>query len=115
MRNERNDRLEDFIQDWYWDEPSHEFARKLGRFLLQFLDHINEEGLSRKTINVHSRNGWCICKFECDYGNTTRFSYRRMFSSPAAIHVYWFEQKCTARSLRWVRTGQPGGDCTNIL
>jgi hypothetical protein len=93
MRNRREDRLEDYIQDWYWDRPSHEFARKLGRFLLEFLDHLREEGLSRKTINVHSRNCWCIGKFECDYGNTGRFSYRRMFSSPAASHVYWFEHK----------------------
>ena len=93
MRNEQDDRLEDFIQDWYWDEPSHEFARKLGMFLLQFLDQLRNEWLSRKTINVHSRNCWCIGKFECDYGYKSRFSYRQMFSSPAAAHVYWFEHK----------------------
>ncbi len=87
------DRVEDFIQDWYWDEPSHEFARKLGRFLLEFLDHLHEEGLSRKTINLHSQNCWCIGKFKCDYGYKSKFSYRKMFSSPGAAHVYWFEHK----------------------
>ncbi len=93
MKNIREDRLEGFIQDWYWDRPSHEFARKLGRFLLQFLDYLSEEGLSRKTINIHSRNCWCIGKCECDYGNTDTFSYRRMSSSPAASYVFSFEHK----------------------
>lgn len=93
MRNERDDRLEDFIQDWYWDEPSHKFARKLGKFLLRFLDELRKEGLARKTINIHTRNCWCIGKFECDYGRPERFSPRTMFSTPWADHVYWFEHK----------------------
>ena len=29
-------RLEAFIQDWYWDEASHEFARQAGSFLFPF-------------------------------------------------------------------------------
>lgn len=89
--NER--RLEDFIQDWHCDEPSHRFARDLGEFLLGFLDHLKEEGLARRTINIHARNCWCIGKFECDYGSPDRFSPDTMFSAPWALHVYWFEHK----------------------
>jgi hypothetical protein len=60
--------LEKFIQDWYWDESSHEFARQTGRFLLQFLEHLETTGLSRRTLNKHASNCWLIGKFECDYG-----------------------------------------------
>ncbi|MBA7706730.1 hypothetical protein ES703_115587 [subsurface metagenome] len=28
-----NEEIEDFIEDWYWDKASHEFARQMARFL----------------------------------------------------------------------------------
>ncbi len=54
MNRIREARLEDFIQHWYWDVPSHKFARMLGRFLLKFLDQFREEGLSQRTITFYT-------------------------------------------------------------
>ena len=42
--------LEEYIEDWHWDEQSHEFARQVGAFLFQFMVliglWINENGWS---------------------------------------------------------------------
>lgn len=35
--------LEDFIQDWYYGEPSHRFVKDLGIYLFQFIDHLYEQ------------------------------------------------------------------------
>ena len=60
--------VEKFIEDWYWDEESHQYVRKLGQFLFQFLDSLKEQGLSEKTIRKHRDNCWFIGSFECGYG-----------------------------------------------
>jgi hypothetical protein len=60
--------LEDYIQDWHWDDASHEFARQMGAFLFQFLDHLEASGLSRQTMSKHESNCWCIGRLESSYG-----------------------------------------------
>ena len=42
MADELDQELEDFIQDWHWDEKSHKFAQELGTYLFQFIDHLHE-------------------------------------------------------------------------
>ena len=61
--------LEEFVQDWFWDEQSHEFARQVGAFLFQFMDYLETTGLSRRTLRKHSSNCWCIGSLECSYGS----------------------------------------------
>ena len=66
--------LEEFIRDWYWDSPSHEFARQAGSFLIDFIAYLATTALSEKTIRMHRRNTWLIGKFTADYGYHTVFS-----------------------------------------
>ena len=60
--------LEGYIQDWHRDDASHEFARQMGAFLFQFLDHLEASGLSRQTMRKHESNCWCIGWLESSYG-----------------------------------------------
>jgi hypothetical protein len=80
--------LEKFIQDWYWDESSHEFARQTGRFLLQFLEHLETTGLSRRTLNKHASNCWLIGKFECDYGYHDTFTPEIFAGEPSFLYEF---------------------------
>jgi hypothetical protein len=45
--------VESFIKDWNWDETSHEFARQMGAFLLQYMDHLSSSGLSQEMLRKH--------------------------------------------------------------
>lgn len=93
MRSEENQRLERFIQDWHWDEQSHQFARDIGSYLFQFIDHLYEEGLSEKTIRRHRGNCWCIGILECQYGYRDEFSPGAVFGGPRALHEIEFKRK----------------------
>ena len=80
--------LEEFVQDWYWDEQSHEFARQVGALLFRFMDYLETTGLSRQTLNRHSRNCWCIGKFECDYGYHDTFSPEIFLGEPSFLYEF---------------------------
>jgi hypothetical protein len=82
MSNKENQKLENFIQDWYWDEKSHKFAQDLGNYLFQFIDSLYEKRLSNKTIRKHIDNCWCIGLLECGYGYRDLFSPRDVFYIP---------------------------------
>ncbi len=83
--------LEEFIQDWYWDERSHEFARQMGAFLFQFVDYLETTGLSEATMRKHISNCWCIGKLECDYGYRDTFSPSIFLGGPS--YLYEFKRK----------------------
>jgi len=77
--------LEEYIEGWYWDEPSHEFARQVGAFLFQFMDYLETTGLSERTIHKHERNCWFIGKLECDYGYHDTFSPEIFLGEPSYL------------------------------
>jgi hypothetical protein len=79
--------LEEFIEDWYWDEESHQYAKELGQFLFQFLDSLKEKGLTERTIRKHTDNCWFIGSFECGYGYREEFAVEEVFFSPEAGSV----------------------------
>lgn len=83
--------LEDFIQDWHWDELSHEFARESGAFLLAFIEHLEESGLSARGLRAHRRNTWFIGKLTSDYGYHKRFRPSIFLHGPQ--YVYEFRRK----------------------
>ncbi len=83
--------LDKFIEDWYWDEPSHELARQMGAFLFEFVAHLETSGLSEKTIRKHWSNCWLIGKFECGYGYHRIFSPEIFLGGPA--YLYEFKRK----------------------
>jgi len=93
MTDEEKQELEDFIQDWHWDEKSHKFAQDLGTYLFQFMDNLYEQGLSDKTVRKHIDNCWCIGILECDYGYRDEFSPGDVFYSPEANYEYEFKRK----------------------
>ena len=75
--------LEEFIQDWYWDEQSHEFARQVGTLLFQFMDYLETTGLSERTIRKHIDNCWGIGWLECGYGYHDTFSPEIFLGGPS--------------------------------
>ena len=66
-------KLEAYIQDWHWDEASHEFARQMGTFLFQFIDHLESSGLSERALRKHASNCWLIGWLESNYGYHNSF------------------------------------------
>ena len=111
--------LEAFIHDWYWDPASHEFAHQMGQFLFEFLDDVDAEGLSERTIHKHTNNCWLIGKFTCDYGYRETFSpgifrgepgylgefKRKVSDSPAALRSYQATWRKLARYVRRLENG----------
>ena len=83
--------LEDFVEDWHWDDASHEFARQVGQFLFVFLDDMDTESLSDRTYNKHVDNCWLIGKFTCDYGYHETFSPEIFRGEPS--YLYEFKRK----------------------
>ena len=86
--------VEQFIKQWSYDERSHEMARQMGRFLLQFLDYLVTTGLSEATLRRHRDNCWAIGKLECDYGYHDTFSPAIFLGEPA--YLYDFKRKFAA-------------------
>ena len=111
--------LEAFIHDWYWDPASHEFAHQVGQFLFAFLDDVEAEGLSDRTVRKHANNCWLIGKFTCDYGYRETFSpgifrgepgylgefKRKVSDSPAALRSYQATWRKLARYVRRLENG----------
>jgi len=85
--------LGDFIEDWYYGEEMHVFAKALGRYLLQFIDHLHEQDMSEKTRRKHIDNCWCIGHLECNFGYHDEFVPGSVFYSPSAGYEYEFARK----------------------
>ncbi len=83
--------LEDFIEDWYWDDASREFALQVGQFLFEFLGDLDTKGFSDRTFNKHVSNCWLIGKFTCDYGYHETFSPGIFGGGPS--YLYEFKRK----------------------
>jgi hypothetical protein len=93
MSEEEKKELEDFIEDWYYGEQPHKFARDLGGYLFQFIDHLYEQGLSEKTVRKHIDNCWAIGFLECGYGYKDVFSPDKVFYSPDAGYEHEYKRK----------------------
>jgi hypothetical protein len=86
-------RLEDYIEDWYYGEEMNKFAKALGRYLLQFIDHLREQDISQKTRRKHMDNCWYIGYLECNFGYRDEFVPEEVFYSPDAPYDYEFKRK----------------------
>lgn len=80
--------LEAYIADWHWDEKSHEFARRMGIFLFEFLDFLDEGTLSRQTMQKHATNcqliGWLVSR----YGHHDSFTPSIFIGGPLFIDEF---------------------------
>lgn len=80
--------LEYLIEDWHWDKKSHEFARKMGLFMLGFFEHLENQNLSGSTRRKHERNCSLIGKFVADYGYHDEFTPKILTSKPGYISEF---------------------------
>ncbi len=81
--------LEDFIEEWYWDEKSLQTARQLGGFLLIFLDDmIENSGLSEKTIQKHIDNAWNIGYLLVHYADHATISPGMFLNPPMYLQEF---------------------------
>ena len=85
------EQLEHFIQDWHWDEASHQLAREMAEFLFAFLDSLKEAGTSERTLRTYTDNCWSIGILSCGYGYHEKFSPAIFLHGPC--HVYEFKRK----------------------
>ena len=85
---ERDEDIENFIEDWYFDTSSHNFAKALCTFLFQFIDRLELDGLSERTLRKHLDNCWAIGKFECDYGYHESFSSEIFLCEPSFLYEF---------------------------
>jgi hypothetical protein len=80
--------LEVMIEHWYQDDPSHQFARQVGAFLLQFLNYLETTGRSEEVLRRHEGNVWWIGKLTCKYGGYETFSPSIFLGGPLYLKEY---------------------------
>ncbi|MFC1835339.1 hypothetical protein ACFL2Q_11485 [Thermodesulfobacteriota bacterium] len=93
MNIKEDQELEDFIEEWYYGEEMYKFAKPLGRYLLEFIDHLHEQDISEKTKRKHTDNCWYIGYLECNFGYQDEFVPGDVFYSPEAPYDYEFKRK----------------------
>lgn len=80
--------LEDFIQDWHWDEKSRKFAINMALFMFGFFEYLRTQNLSESTRRKHESNCQLIGKFIADYGDYDEFSPEILTGEPEYINVF---------------------------
>jgi hypothetical protein len=93
MQDGEDRRLEGYIEDWHSDELSHQFAKALGKYLFEFMDHFRTQRHSEKTLRKHIDNCWCIGYLECAFGYKDYFGPGEVFCSPDPAYDDEFRRK----------------------
>ncbi|MFH1115481.1 MAG: hypothetical protein V1792_16355, partial [Pseudomonadota bacterium] len=71
----------------------HQFAKALGRYLFEFIDHLRKQDFSERTVCKHMDNCWCIGYLECAFGYNDDFVPGEVFCGPESGHEYDFKRK----------------------
>lgn len=45
--------IEEYVDDWHWDEDSKKYAFEMGKFLFAFIDYLDDQDLSERTKRNH--------------------------------------------------------------
>lgn len=103
--------LEQMIEHWYWDEPSHVFARQTGAFLLRFLDFLESQRVPERALRKHEQNCWAIGKLVCKHGGHTAFTPSIFLGPPAYLDEFRREfsaspDAVTSYKITWRRLGE---------
>ena len=93
MTSEVKITVENFIADWNLNEQRLDYVQDMAQYLLRFIDHLRDRGMSERTINGHFRNCWAIGFLECDYGTQKTFFPGRMFDHPEAGYESEYKRK----------------------
>ena len=86
--------LESFISDWHWDAESHKYAEMMGLMLFEFLDDLDDSGLSEETVEKHERNCWSIGWLASHSAHQARFAPEQLLGGQKFIEEY--KQKISA-------------------
>ena len=99
MKPEDEEDVEGFIEDWSYDAPTRRIAREMGAYFFGFLDHLEAQGASVRTLHGHQSSLWSIGKLECDYGGHKKFSPQIFLYGP-----HWeceFKRKFSDSDYAW--------------
>jgi len=80
--------LEYFIEDWHWDNKSHEFARRMALFMFGFIEYLKSQRLSESTQHKHESNCALIGKFVADYGYYNEFTPEILMGEPDYVNEF---------------------------
>ena len=80
--------IDDFVNDWHWDEDSKIYAFESGKFLFSFLRYLESKNLSERTIKKHENNIFFIGTFDASYGYHEVFSYKNFEDGPHNLYEY---------------------------
>lgn len=59
--------IEDFIEDWYFDDDSYQHVFDCGAFILGFTRYLDTLNKSERSLNKHRENVYLIGHFYCNY------------------------------------------------
>ena len=94
MGNELKREIEEYVDDWHWDEESEKCAFELGKFLFSFMDFIDVQNFSERTKRKHIDNTYVIGMFESGYGYRDEFYPENLENGPS--YLYEFKRKISA-------------------
>ncbi len=83
--------IEDYVDNWHWDENSKKYAFEMGKFLFSFMDYLDDQNMSERTIRNYRGNIQLIGMFEISYGYNEEFHPENLEGEPSFI--YEFERK----------------------
>lgn len=83
--------IEKFVSDWHWDEDSKKYAIEMGKFLFSFMDYLDDQNLSERTVRNHRGNIGLIGIFEAEYGYNKDFYPQNLEDGPSFLSE--FERK----------------------
>ncbi len=88
MKENLKKEIEEFVDDWHWDENSHNYAFGLGKFLFSFMDYLNEQNLSERTKRRHLENLGLIGMFAIQYEYMDEFYPEDIEDGTYNVDVY---------------------------
>jgi hypothetical protein len=80
--------IEEYVDDWHWDEDSEKYAFEMGKFLFSFMDYLDDQNLSERTIKNHRSNIGLIGMFEAGYGYNKEFHPNNLEDGPSYIYEF---------------------------
>ncbi len=92
-RSKEDRELENFIYEWREDEQSYQFAKALGKYLFEFMNHLRKQNMSERTLRKHIDNCWAIGYLECAYGYHDDFAPGKVFDCEEPSLDYEFRRK----------------------
>ena len=76
-RSKEDRELENFIYEWHEGEQAYLFAKALGKYLFEFMNHLRKQNVSERALRKHIDNCWIIGYLECAYGYDDDFDPRQ--------------------------------------